>query len=258
MTGTNVGRFAAGPGYDMASGLGSPNGSALAGSLCTDSIALANPGTQRTVLNSSVSLQIHSSDTRGQGVSYSASGLPSGLSISSSTGKITGHPKRTGTSTVTVIASDSIGTSARTSFTWTVQGNPTLSKVSLTGVGASKPKLSFTVAAGRDAAKLQTLTVALPRGLSFSKSRATVTVSGRKVKHLRFTVKLQRGTLVLKLRTAAQQVRVTISHPTPEGPWRHRREGWRSHRSSRVTLTLHVTDAAMLSTKVTSKVRPRS
>lgn len=257
MTGTNGGRYQAGPGYDMASGLGSPNGSALAGTLCTDSIALANPGAQRTVLNTPVSLQIQSSDTRGAAVGYSATGLPVGLSISSSTGKITGQPRRDGTSYPTVTAANSLGTSARTTFAWTVQSNPTVSKVSLTGVGASKPKLSFTVTAGRDAPKLQTITVALPRGLSFSRSRATITVSGLKVKHLRFTAKLQHGTLVLKLKSAAQQVHVTISHPRLKAGGSLVAKT-ASHHSSRVTLTLHVTDAGNLVTKVTSKVKPRS
>ena len=257
MTGSNFGQFAAGPGYDMASGLGSPNGSALAGSLCTDSIALANPGAQHSVVNASASLQIRSSDTRGAAVSYSATGLPSGLSINGSTGKITGRPGHVGTSTVTVLAADANGATARTSFPWTIQTNPSLSHVSLASVGAGRPKLSFTIAAGRDAPKIQTLTVALPRGLSFSKSRASVTLSGLKVKHLRFTASLQRGTLVLKLKTAAQQVRVTISYPRLRAGGSLAAELAR-HRSTRVTITVHVTDAAKLATKLTSKVRPRS
>ena len=257
MTGTNNRQFQAGPGYDMASGLGTPNGSALAGSLCTDFIALADPGAQRTVVNTSASLQIRSSDTRGSGVSYSATGLPSGLSINGSSGKITGRPQQIGTSTVTVTASDALGTSARTSFAWTVQSNPTLSDVSLSGVGASRPKLSFMVTAGRDAPQLQTLTVALPDGLSFSKSRATVSVSGRRVKHLRFTASLQRGALVLKLTTAAQQIRVTIAYPRLNSGGSLASQLAR-HQSTRVTITVHLTDAAKRATKLTSEVRPGS
>jgi subtilase family serine protease len=257
MTGSNFGEFAAGPGYDMASGLGSPDGSALASSLCTDSIALANPGPQRSVLNGSASLQIHSSDTRGAAVSYTATGLPSGLSISGSSGKVTGRARHVGTSTVTVVASDANGATARTSFTWTVQTNPSLSHLSLASVGSGRPKLSFTVAAGRDAPKLQSLTVSLPGGLTFSKSASTVTVSGLKVKHLRFTASLQHGTLVLKLKTAAQQVHVTISYPRLQASGSLASELAR-HESTRVTITVHVTDAAKLATKLTSKVRPRS
>ena len=39
MTGLNAGMFPAGSGYDMASGLGTPNALPLAQSLCTDQIA---------------------------------------------------------------------------------------------------------------------------------------------------------------------------------------------------------------------------
>jgi subtilase family serine protease len=257
MTGTNSGKFQAGPEYDMASGLGSPNGTPLASSLCSDFIALANPGAQRAVLNTSTSLQIHSSDTRGASVAYSATGLPLGLSINGSTGKITGRPRRLGTSYPTVTASDSMGTSARTTFAWTIQNKPTLSAVSLTNVGAARPKLAFTVAAGRDAPQLQTLTVGLPGGLSFTKSRATVSVSGKRVKHLRYTASLQHGTLVLKLKTAAQQVRVTITYPRLKAGGSLAAQ-LASHRSTRVTITVNVTDAAKLATKLTSKIKPRS
>jgi subtilase family serine protease len=257
MTGTNLGQFQAGSGYDMASGLGSPNGSALAGSLCADGIDLANPGALRSVVNSAANVQINGYDTHGAPVAFSATGLPSGLSINGSTGKVTGRPRHLGTSTVTVTASDHAGTTTRITFNWTIQGNPTLSHVSLTGVGSARPKLSFTVGAGRDAPQLKTVTVNLPRGLSFSRSRAAITVSGRRVKHLRFTASLQRGALVLKLGTAAEQVHVTISYP------RLQADGalvaaLARHQSTRVTITVHVTDAGKLATKLSRNLRPSS
>ena len=99
MTGSNGGLFPAGPGYDMATGLGSPNATALAQTLCTDAITLTNPGQQRTTVKTPVSLQIKAADTRSQAVTYAATGLPIGLTINSSTGKITGQPKRIGNST---------------------------------------------------------------------------------------------------------------------------------------------------------------
>ena len=257
MTGIDHGKFAAGGEYDMASGLGTPNGSALAAALCTDAIALGNPGAQRSVVNTAVSLQIHASDTRGEGIHYAATGLPGGLSVNASTGKVTGRPLHDGTSTVTVTASDDSGTTARTMFSWTIQSNPSLSRVSLAGVGATRPKLSFTVSAGREAPKLQTLTVTLPSGLSFSRSRAMITISGLRVKHLRFTASLQRGTLVLKLKTAAQQVRVTISYPRLKSGGSLAAQVAR-HSGGPITITVHVTDASRLNTKLTSKIKPRS
>jgi len=57
--------------------------------------------------------------TSGQTPTFSATGLPAGISISS-TGAITGTPTTTGTSTVTVTAQDGTGASNSTSFVWTV------------------------------------------------------------------------------------------------------------------------------------------
>ncbi|MFD6431810.1 putative Ig domain-containing protein [Streptomyces venezuelae] len=51
---------------------------------------------------------------------WSASGLPAGLSISSSTGTVTGTPTATGTSQVTVTATDAAGKKGSTSFSWKV------------------------------------------------------------------------------------------------------------------------------------------
>ncbi|MGW6710570.1 putative Ig domain-containing protein, partial [Streptomyces sp. NPDC054956] len=51
---------------------------------------------------------------------WSATGLPAGLAISSSTGTITGTPTTAGTSNVTVTATDSAGKSGSAAFSWTV------------------------------------------------------------------------------------------------------------------------------------------
>jgi subtilase family serine protease len=254
MTGTNSGQFAAGAGYDMATGLGTPNGSALATGLCTDAIALGNPGTERSTLGSPVSVQIQGYDTKGAPVSFSASGLPAGLSMSSS-GKVTGRPRHVGTSTVTISASDAAGASAHTTFAWTIQTNPALTHLSLSGVGASRPRLSFTLAAGRDAPKLKTVTVALPRALRFTRSRATVTVTGLHGRHVNYSVALKNGTLVLTFRTPALQIHVTVAHPRLQASGGLVAE-LASHRASRLQLTVRTTDALKLTTRLTAKVQP--
>jgi cellulase/cellobiase CelA1 len=67
-------------------------------------------------------LQVQAADSAaGQTLTYSASGLPAGLSISSS-GLISGTPTSAGTSNVTVTAKDSTGASGSASFTWTISG----------------------------------------------------------------------------------------------------------------------------------------
>ena len=249
------GLYPAGPGYDMATGLGSPNATGLAQSLCTDAIALSNPGLQRSTVNASVSLQIRAADTRGAPVTYEATGLPAGLTINGSSGKITGRPKGLGNSTVTITVADAMGTSAQTTFAWTIQGAPTLSQLALSSVGAARPRLSFTLTAGRDAPSITSINVGLPRGLHFTTSRSTVTVTSRKGKHLKLTARLVHGALVLTLRTASPQVRVTISSPRLAASG-SLTSAIARHQAGRVTLTVRVTDAGKLTTRLSQRIRP--
>ncbi|MFF7754167.1 putative Ig domain-containing protein [Streptomyces sp. NPDC007971] len=112
----------AGTGYDGPTGWGTPNGTTAftAGSSSGNTVTVTNPGSQSTTTGSSVSLQIKASDSAGAALTYSASGLPTGLSINSSTGLISGTASTAGTYQVTVTAKDSTGASGSTSFTWTV------------------------------------------------------------------------------------------------------------------------------------------
>ncbi len=254
MTGLNGGLYPAGAGYDMATGLGSPNGAALAQSLCSDAISLSNPGAQYSTVKKAVSLQLKAVDTRDGAVTYKATGLPNGLTLDGSTGKVTGKPKRLGTSTVTLTATDTAGTTTEANFRWTIEDPPALSHVSLSSVGVSRPTLSFTVAAGRDEPALKSISVVLPRGLHFTNSRATVSVTGRKGNHLRFTASLKDGGLVVTLRTATPQARITISSPRLAASG-SLTAALARHQVTRVTLTVRVTDAVKLTTRLTGKTK---
>ena len=66
-----------------------------------------------------VALTITASDANGDPLNYSASGLPTGLAINSSTGVVSGAPSATGNHTVTVTVDDGED-SASTSFSWIV------------------------------------------------------------------------------------------------------------------------------------------
>ncbi|GLX53426.1 hypothetical protein Shyhy01_63760 [Streptomyces hygroscopicus subsp. hygroscopicus] len=110
-------------GYDGPTGWGTPNGTAAftsGGSTGGNTVSVTNPGNQSTTTGGSVSLSISASDSAGAALTYSASGLPTGLSINSSTGVISGTASTAGTYQVTVTAKDSTGATGSTSFTWTV------------------------------------------------------------------------------------------------------------------------------------------
>jgi hypothetical protein len=100
-----------------------------------DTVTVTNPGSQTGTVGTAIAgLQIHATDSAaGQTLTYTASGLPPGLSISSS-GLISGTPTAAGTSTVTVTATDSTGASGTASFTWTITG----------GGGGSTCQVSYT------------------------------------------------------------------------------------------------------------------
>jgi len=299
--GNHGGLYPAGAGYDMASGLGTPIGSTLAGYLC-DRVTVGNPGTQTSytgtpvsvavtgtstggatlqyaatglpaglsinsatgavsgvpstagsssatvsvtsadglsgstaftwnvvataatvagagnqtgVVGVPVALQIHASDNNAGSLSFSAAGLPAGLSIAASSGLITGSPTTARSSTVTVTATDAAGPSATTTFTWAIAAAAKLSHKSLAGLRNGKPKLSFEVSAARGATPIKTIVIRLPKGLSFSR-KAKHLSEGVKVTHgsrrAKFTAKVSHGELTIKLKTPKSSVKVTISH----------------------------------------------
>ncbi len=85
----------------------------------TSSVSVANPGNQSTALNGSANLQLSASGGTAP-YTWSATGLPTGLSIGSSNGLVTGTATTAGTYNVTVTATAAAGGAGSTSFTWTV------------------------------------------------------------------------------------------------------------------------------------------
>jgi hypothetical protein len=98
-----------------------------------NTVTVTNPGNQTSTVGTAVSLQIQATDSAGAALTYAASGLPAGLSISASTGLISGTPTTAGTSDVVVSAADSTGASGSTSFTWTVNPAPSCPPQQLLG-----------------------------------------------------------------------------------------------------------------------------
>jgi hypothetical protein len=87
----------------------------------TDVVTVTNPGNQTTYRNVQISLQVTGTSSGGNPLTWSATGLPSGLSIGSSTGTISGQPHTVGSFSVVVRASDKTGASGSAAFTWTIK-----------------------------------------------------------------------------------------------------------------------------------------
>ena len=82
--------------------------------------ALAPVAKQSHKVGAAVSMALSASDPNGDALSFSATGLPTGLSINATTGLIAGTPTRTGSYSVTARVSDGRGGSAARSFTWRI------------------------------------------------------------------------------------------------------------------------------------------
>jgi len=84
-----------------------------------DTVAVTSPGTQNTGTNGSVSLQLAGNSSGSNPLQWAATGLPPGLTISSS-GLITGTATTAGTYTPVVYASDDTGATGSAGLTWNV------------------------------------------------------------------------------------------------------------------------------------------
>lgn len=85
-----------------------------------DTVSVANPGSRTTNAGTAVSLQINGFSTESNPLTFSAAGLPAGLSISTS-GLISGTATTPGVSSVTVTATDTTpSVSGSATFSWRV------------------------------------------------------------------------------------------------------------------------------------------
>jgi hypothetical protein len=82
--------------------------------------ALASVSNKTTRVGQTTTLQLVGSDADGDTLTYTASGLPAGLTINAATGLISGSPTTPGIYRVTVTVSDG-RVSATRSFTWTIK-----------------------------------------------------------------------------------------------------------------------------------------
>jgi acetylxylan esterase len=127
-----------------------------------NTVTVTNPGSQTATAGTAASVQIHASDSAsGQTLSYSASGLPPGESVSSSSGLISGTPTTAGTYSVTATAADGTGASGSATFTWTV--NP-----SSGGGGGGGGSCTATLSAGSSGSNWYNLNVSVTGSSSWT------------------------------------------------------------------------------------------
>jgi hypothetical protein len=219
-----TGLYPVGPNYDMGTGIGAPIAPTLAASLCAQAspvfaVGVGNPGTVTSTAGVPLNLQIAGSDSGGAPLSYTAAGLPAGLSISP-TGLISGTPTTIGATAVTVVARDTKANAGSTAFTWSIVAPivpPTVSGVSLTGIAKRKAKLRFTVSAGGNAPAFKSIAVKLPGGLNFSHSSKTllkgIIVKGANGKKVKVKVKVSKGILAITLAKSVRKATFTITSP---------------------------------------------
>ncbi len=168
-----------------------------------------------------MSLRLRYSDPQGGPVQFQAVGLPSGLSLNSKTGRISGQTTRRGTFHTMVAAEDSRGSIGGGRFSWVVGGATRV--VAVTVRGGQQPSLSLTVIAGRSAPALSQLVITPPKQLRFASPRGlTVSAPGQ---HPSETVHLVSGSLILTLRHSLPRLSLKLAYPSLRAVGSHPNSG---------------------------------
>ena len=109
--------------YDLSSLLEGPKSAEVCG-YSNAWPALVNPGSRSSTVGQAVTLQLVGSDPESQPLTYSATGLPPGLTLMANTGYISGAGTTAGTYSVTARAFDG-GLTASQTFTWVMSAPAT-------------------------------------------------------------------------------------------------------------------------------------
>ena len=115
---------------------------------------LSDPGNQVTALGSPTELQLLGMDSFEGTLTFSAAGLPPGIDIDNSTGRVSGTPTTAGNYVVTVSASDGLSLATQT-FTWTISApdsTPPVVTVTMPGPSNGRMVLAHAISVGGVAA----------------------------------------------------------------------------------------------------------
>ncbi|MDE3134268.1 MAG: putative Ig domain-containing protein, partial [Acidobacteriota bacterium] len=206
-SGNTAGLYVAAPGYDMASGLGTPKAAALVPALCAQAVKLTYPGQIYSFYGQHVRLALHARPTAGQSgpFSYRALRLPAGLQIDPASGVISGSVSQPGLRTVTVTASTAAGARGSIQFTWAVERRPQVAAAIAQG---TRPALRITARAGAFEPALRQLVIALPPSVTLTRSAGAVQVLSPSGQPLAHAAHYSGHVLTIKLALVHSPVRV--------------------------------------------------
>jgi len=138
-------------------------------------VTVTNPGTTFIAAGQACSLEIQASDSvSGQALTYTATGLPVALSISPSTGLISGTPATAGPFTVTVTAQDTTGASGSATFIITVVSVTVTNPGEQVGEDGVAVSLQIQASTTPPARALTYIATGLPTGLSINPSTGLI------------------------------------------------------------------------------------
>ncbi|MFK7912347.1 MAG: putative Ig domain-containing protein [Pseudomonadales bacterium] len=135
---------------------------------------ISTPGDQSTIVGTNVDLTLSASDPEGRALQFSGTGLPDGLTLQGTTGRITGSPGVTGSYSVSVTVTDDQAATATANWNWAVVAQPNRAPV-LVNPGAQTSFVDEVVdlqfaASDPDADPLNYTVNGLPTGLSMNSS----------------------------------------------------------------------------------------
>jgi hypothetical protein len=196
-TATHGGDWRAGRGYDLATGLGTPDAGPLVAGLCANSARLASPGSQVSADRAAVGVSL-SAGRHGSGATYAASHLPPGIHLDVDTGLLSGRPHTPGRYRVRAGVRTADGSRATARFVWDVGGAPRITLAQLQG-----GRLALTVGCGPHVPWLRRLRIHIPAGLRGGAAAAISAPAGARLS--------VRGQVVtVSLRTPAARLSVSI------------------------------------------------
>jgi len=210
-SGNTAGLYASAVGYDLASGLGTPEASALVTGLCEQAVHVTDPGTIHSFYGQSASLDLAATLPAGQTgqVRFHARYLPDGLHLDAATGVVSGRVATAGVRHVVVSASSPSGTYGSVRFDWVVQRRPQLA----VALGGTPKALALTIRSGAYEPGIRSVTITLPAGIRLYRHGAVRVLNplGRSVAHASersgqtLTLKLNssRSVLVVELQRSA-------------------------------------------------------